>query len=102
MRSTMRLGLMFLSLASAVITFGCSATNGGDGPGVLQPGDQSACKAACTAHTTPTCTSECQSACSGVCSGTMAAANFPQVDSIDCGTTSVTFHQGGSELTCNP
>jgi hypothetical protein len=85
----------------SVGVFACG-TNGNDGPGFLPAGEASSCKASCTAHATPTCTSECQAACLGVCSGTMAASSFPEVDSIDCGSTSVTFHEGGSELTCNP
>lgn len=85
----------------SITIFGCGQ-NGNDGPGFLPAGEVSSCKASCTAHATPTCTSECDSACNGICSGTMAASSFPEVDSIDCGTTSVTFHEGGSELTCNP
>jgi len=92
---------VLLASVLSMLALACGA-NGNDGPGFLPVGEQSSCKASCTAHATPTCTTECQSSCDGICSGTMAASSFPQVDSIACSGGSVTFHEGGSELTCNP
>lgn len=99
MRSPMRLSLLFAFVSSLALACG---QNGNDGPGFLPVGEQSSCKASCTAHATPTCTSECQSSCDGICSGTMPASSFPEVDSIDCTPTSVTFHSGSASLSCNP
>jgi hypothetical protein len=102
MRLTLRSPAALFSSLMLCVLFGCGGSGGNEGPGLLPVGDQPSCKASCTAHATPTCTTECQSACTGVCSGTMASSNFPEVDSIDCTVTSVTFHEGSSALTCNP
>lgn len=102
MRLALRSAVALFSSCMLCALFACGGSGGNEGPGFLPLGDQPSCKATCTAHATPSCTSECQSACSGLCSGTMASSNFAYVGSIDCTLTSVTFHEGSSELTCNP
>jgi hypothetical protein len=102
MRPTSRSLIALFSSFMLCAFFGCGGSGGNEGPGFLPLGDQPTCKTSCTAHATPTCTTECQSSCSGICHGTMASSNFAEVDSIDCTQTSVTFHEGGSELTCTP
>lgn len=71
-------------------------------PTPLSSGDAATCKNACVAHATPQCDSECESACAGSCTGSMSTSDFSSVDSIDCNQSGVTFHEGGSELTCFP
>lgn len=78
----------------------CSSRPGDTAP--LESGDVASCNSACALHTPPTCTSECQSACDGRCTGSMSTSNFPDVDSVDCNESGITFHEGGSELTCYP
>ena len=89
------------AIGIAVVVIGVSACqDNANDPAPLQSGDAAACKSACMAHST--CTTECESACAGRCVGSMSTNDFPDVDSVDCAQSGVTFHKGGSELTCYP
>ena len=100
--STFNFAVIGRRLATTLVLTGIVGCTQSLDPTPLSSGDAATCKNACAAHATPTCTSECESACSGSCTGSMSTSDFSSVDSIDCNQSGVTFHEGGSELTCFP
>lgn len=99
MKSSHRLAAIILACIAFVFACGSSGNSIGS---PLASGAYATCRQACIDHATPDCTTKCESACYGICEGNMPANNFPYVDRISCDGSSVTFYQGGSQVTCTP
>lgn len=99
MKSSRHALVAVAAFAAWVVACGSSGNSFGS---PLASGAYANCKQACIDHATPDCTNKCETSCYGVCEGNMPANNFPYVDRISCNGDSITFYEGGSQVTCTP
>jgi hypothetical protein len=84
-----------------VLGLALAACASNESVGRLSVSDTGACRDACK-QAPLGCGTQCPLSCLGVCTGTMAASDFPFVDSVQCSNGVVRFQKGGSTLTCTP